>query len=489
MAINSHHTQKRLLHELLQDDQEPFLLHSYISDRRRQIVRTRPKPPPSAASKKRKPITHHQKQHDIIPYNKPTSRSSSSCFFSFSAASPASDPRKSPLYLGKRSPLTASPKTASVLLEAALRISRNASNKRTGIFGSLVKRLTNGGRKKNKTAKKIDGVKVDCSPVNVVGRSRKSKSSSPSTLSGPSWTESSSSLSEDDDDEFVNEMFEFGAYEDNRYCESPFHFVLQPHDGCRTPDFSSPAASPFRLRAEGNENNKDGESLKKCQTQKQQAKTDDADADAEEKEQCSPVSVLDPPFDDDDEEEDDDRTEDDGFDNLDCSFTFVQRTKQHLLHKLCRFEKLAELDPIELDKLMLDHEQEGEEDTGTDHIDEFVMESSFQCSRNKIPRDMKMLVSDLIDEEENYQQERHNNNNNEVVAKRVCKRFESWEEVESNTIDMMVEQDFDRSQGEWRRKQDEVGDIAKDIEAAIFGLLVEELTLMDWELLEQISTV
>lgn len=44
----------------------------------------------------------------------------------------------------------------------------------------------------------------------------------------------------------------------------------------------------------------------------------------EEKEQCSPVSVLDPPFEDDDDRHVDD-DENDGFD-LECSYAIVQST-------------------------------------------------------------------------------------------------------------------------------------------------------------------
>ena len=49
----------------------------------------------------------------------------------------------------------------------------------------------------------------------------------------------------------------------------------------------------------------------------------------EEKEQCSPVSVLDPPFQDDGygpvDDDDDDDDENDGFD-LECSYEIVQST-------------------------------------------------------------------------------------------------------------------------------------------------------------------
>ncbi|KAM1041020.1 hypothetical protein TB1_029589 [Malus domestica] len=83
----------------------------------------------------------------------------------------------------------------------------------------------------------------------------------------------------------------------------------------------------------------------------------------EEKEQCSPVSVLDPPFQDDDEGRDGDGEGDDDEDgcDLECSYANVQRTKHHLLQKLRRFEQLAGLDPIELEKRMLEEDDDDDE--------------------------------------------------------------------------------------------------------------------------------
>ena len=52
------------------------------------------------------------------------------------------------------------------------------------------------------------------------------------------------------------------------------------------------------------------------------------EAEEEEKEQCSPVSVLDPSFEDDEDghvDDDDDDDENDGFD-LECSYAIVQST-------------------------------------------------------------------------------------------------------------------------------------------------------------------
>lgn len=169
--------------------------------------------------------------------------------------------------------------------------------------------------------------------------------------------------------------------------------------------------------------------------------------------------------------------------------------KKQLLHKLRRFEKLAELDPIELEKRILEQEQDyNENDTydleqeeefenyepaspdGEKEVDEFVKEvlskTNFYHVR-RIPEDMKRLVVDLIAEEE---QEQSWSNDKEAVVKRVCRRLESWKEVESNTIDMMVEHDLRREHDGWRRRQELVGDTALEIEFGIFGLLMEELS-------------
>jgi hypothetical protein len=170
--------------------------------------------------------------------------------------------------------------------------------------------------------------------------------------------------------------------------------------------------------------------------------------------------------------------------------------KQQLLHKLRRFEKLAELDPIELEKRMLEAEQdddhvnnadddleeeeECEDDLETSlrekNVDEFVMQvlgkSRFH-NLLRIPEDVKRLVSDLIVEEG---REQNAFDNSEEVVNKVCKRLESWKEVQSNTIDMMVEQDFRKEFDGWKGNQEQVGQMASEIELAIFGLLVQEFS-------------
>lgn len=281
---------QRHLKDLLEEDQEPFQLQSYISDRRCQI---------------NAPVTHLQvKKRRPIPQNAglPSRFCRNACFFSL-RESP--DPRKSPLFEPK-SPnrsqnaifVNIPARTASMLLEAAVRIhkqssegsktrTRNAGNA-FGVFGSVLKKLTHrkkrelsGGKDVGRVSSSVKDMLRWESPVvrKIVTRkskrkeeekvsshtqkiasetqfSRRSSSSgvwSESVTNGErSWdvdfeTSISSSSRSNGSDEFAMMMNGQDLTEDKRFCESPFHFVLQtmPCDGgFRTPNFSSPTASP-----------------------------------------------------------------------------------------------------------------------------------------------------------------------------------------------------------------------------------------------------
>ncbi|CAL9044327.1 unnamed protein product [Musa banksii] len=68
---------------------------------------------------------------------------------------------------------------------------------------------------------------------------------------------------------------------------------------------------------------------------------------SEEKEQLSPLSVMDFPSEEDEEEEEEDDTTSPSFHH---SLAKLERTKLQLLQKIRRFECLADLDPIDLDR-------------------------------------------------------------------------------------------------------------------------------------------
>ncbi|KAF8017814.1 hypothetical protein BT93_H2881 [Corymbia citriodora subsp. variegata] len=266
--------------------------------------------------------------------------------------------------------------------------------------------------------------------------------------------------------------------------ESPRPFMLRrsPPSGRRTPEFRSPAVSP-RPHDPKDKDNHEAMSLKKFEAREAGVAEEE-----EEKEQCSPVSVLDRPFE--EEEEDDRQTNGDYYDgdeddyafDYESSYALVQRTKQQLLQKLYRFERLAELDPVELEKRMLeqisDEEDGPEEVMSEDHDDDFepvnieksgdsfdqsLIRPSLHALRNvRVPSEMRRLI---INEDEQGKQVY-------VVG--------SWKGVDFSTIDMMVDQDFvrDEADGLWKRSNNKnrVGDTTVEIELAIFGSLVQELT-------------
>ncbi|XP_039000399.1 uncharacterized protein LOC120126213 [Hibiscus syriacus] len=325
------------LHELLQEDQEPFVLRNFIADRRCQLKKSSPKT--HVQINKRKPIT----QISSFPSN----FCKSACFFSFHDAT--TDPRKSPLFefpSPVKSPckspaaifLHIPTSTKALLLEAALRIQMQSKTKNnggsSGLFGSILKRLTH----PNKNRKLETG--NDGGEISTVGknnpRQRKRLSAMEEQSGRPSsavWSEKSMDLDTSCSCSHQSEDFEeifsskyglqnnsaFASF-DEHFCESPFHFVIQksPSFTHRTPLFSAPTSSP----------KEDKENYETESFQKQ------VEAEEEEKEQCSPVSVLDPPFEDDDkhvdDDEDDNVDENSGF-NLECSFANIQSRLSFLI--------------------------------------------------------------------------------------------------------------------------------------------------------------
>ncbi|OWM79113.1 uncharacterized protein LOC116197115 [Punica granatum] len=492
------------LRDLLCEDQEPFLLTSYVADLKSQLTS------PTKSRKLIKPAA---------PTKTPASFAGTFCknVCLFSVLPDSPDPRKSPLFDFAASPhkspnrifLHVPAKTAAMLLEAAVRIQQKSASSvkpkpvKKGLFGSLLKRLTH--RNRAGPAREIEshrrrsfGASRGDAAKNMEMKCAAEKSASPCGCRGHSrrssglWSESNgersldleTSTSGSDSVELAAEEEEVYAAFDESFCESPFRFVLRrspSSSGERTPDFASPAASPAR-HGKQEINRYDLESSNKLNTEEEE----------EEKEQCSPVSVLEPPFEDgqDQEEEDDDALD------YECGFANVQRAKQQLLEKLHRFEKLAELDPVELEKRMLDDDNDDEEEEGdydyisraegsedgqepepsddelrTDRCITEILKSRFDNVK-KIPNDMKRLVSDLVAEEWGRENEL-----GATVTRRVCERFESWKRVDLNTIDMMVEKDFRRELDGWcwKENQDQAAEIVSGIEVTIFRSLVEEL--------------
>ncbi|WVZ04726.1 hypothetical protein V8G54_018072 [Vigna mungo] len=516
--------QKYLLHELLQEDQEPFLLNNYISDRRSQMKR-----PSSNTSLQ---VKKHKSTNPTPSF--PGNFCKSACLFSltdtpdfrkspfFEFASAAKSPCKSPNAIFLHIPT----RTASLLLEAAVRIQKHsspASRPKTkahsfGLFGSLYKRLTQRGQKK----REIEGdgsVKVSVKDIlkwdSSVGRKKVSnKKEDEETVNvnanacelgfvcSYNGRTSSAVWSETNEDKSLNMETSSSGYSDEInfitnytnstcFCESPFRFVLQtssPSSGRHTPELTSPSRHATEDSLVEWCSDFVGNGTWVCEFGRNVAfrvkKFESGEEEEEDKEQCSPVCVLDPPFEDDDEGHGNgDEGEEGGFD-LECSYAIVQRAKQQLLYKLRRFEKLAELDPVELERRMHDEEDEEEEDESfmketlrkENDCREVILKGLWQSrvyDRQQIPDEFKKLVSDLIMEEERALDELEDR---DMVITRICKRLELWKEVESNTIDMMIEDDFSREDGGWKKHVEQIRNMAGELECAIFGFLLEEFS-------------
>ncbi|WJX84774.1 hypothetical protein P8452_67308 [Trifolium repens] len=460
---------QKYLHELLKEDQEPFFLNNYISDKRNQMKITT-----TTLQLNKNPINS---KFNINLCNKNTS-----CFFSFPQTP---DLKKSPLFeltSPVKSPCKIPSRTATLLLEAALRIQKHSSsssssnhktkNKGFGLFGSLFKKL----KQRNQNRK----LEIETENVSVKDLLKWDSS--------VKRREKVVSQKENEDKSLEMEMetscsgYSEGIIQEACACynrafsESPFRFVLQtsPCSGSHTPEL----AWPSRHITEDKESN-GGEILNQFKS---------GEEEEEDKEQCSPVCVLDPPFNDDDEGHINDEDDDAGDFDLESSYAIVQRARQQILYKLSRFEKLAELDPLELEKRMLEEEEDEdetymEEDEEMDDVSceqndfkHLVFEAvylSMVQDRQKIPQEFKKLISDLILEEE---REFNSLEERDIVITKICKRLESWKEVESNTIDMMIEEDFCVEDQGWKKNVEQVRNMAGELEFAIFSILVEEFS-------------
>ncbi|PWA95132.1 hypothetical protein CTI12_AA053150 [Artemisia annua] len=404
------------LHELLKEDQEPFHLNTYISNHLIHV-----KSNTTLNTRKRKPIIQS------------TSTSTTArnfcinhvCFFKLHESP---DVRKSP-FLDIKSPFHVPSRTASMLLDAALRVHKPKKPKPGlsgkagfGLFGSLLKRLKD-------------------------RRSRiKRREISLSSYDSP----------------LAHDLKEVYENENDGFVLSPFRFSLvnsSPSTGGRTPDFISPTTSPthpiiqllkwtvsrptsaelsqfedldVEIEYLGVFSDVHAKKVKKTMTPMTGLETKNPmrekkdyegvesrqiHLEEEDKEQCSPVSVLDPLFYDDEEEHDVGAVVEDGYD-LECCYTNVQRAKQQLLQKLQRFEKLANLDPIELDKHMSEQcSDDIDENSTTEDVLRGIIKD---FDAEEVPTHMKKLVLDLIHEEGKNELEE------DVVIGRVIGRWLSY---------------------------------------------------------------
>lgn len=236
---------KQFLHELLKEDQEPFHLKSYISDRKSQMKK------PVLQLTKRKPISTKRSNLCFLSFqNSPDVRRSPFRDLPSPAKSPCKSPRNAAVFLHIPS------RTAALLVEAAMRVQKppksQSKNAGFGLFGTFLKRLKDRSKSK-KRAIDIKTSEGNATLVEKIEKSRISCSCSNRRLSSADWTEINeedfeASTSSRGSDCWEDIDCDFGSSE-TRFCASPFRFSLHrspSSSGSRTPDFCSPAPSPSR---------------------------------------------------------------------------------------------------------------------------------------------------------------------------------------------------------------------------------------------------
>ncbi|KAK8584262.1 hypothetical protein V6N13_109653 [Hibiscus sabdariffa] len=178
-------------------------------------------------------------------------------------------------------------------------------------------------------------------------------------------------------------------------------------------------------------------------------------ANEEGKEQFSPVSILDCPFD--DEEEDNSHSEE--------GSPHVEGTKQKLMQKVRRFDSLAQLEPVDLEKRIAMTEHEADDDREGD-------EKLVKLLKAKIPSEIfKFVDSNLLLDcfretglEDLKMVEDWVNGNCEDV-------FVGWEMEEGRKSYL---KETERNEN-WRNFNEENQDVGSAVELEVFSSLVDEL--------------
>ncbi|KAL1566058.1 hypothetical protein AAHA92_01708 [Salvia divinorum] len=320
-----------ILHELLQQHQEPFHLETFLSESRRSRSHLRDSSPPESRSFLRVPAG-----------------------------------------------------TASALAEAAARIQKQRKSSAGGVslFGSILKILKHRRRGEGNCELKEREIRNSCSCGRLRRDDDRFRASSAAAATSPI---------------------------------SPFGF--SPVSGRRSPDFSSPAASPIRRVKQEN-------------------------AVDEGTEQCSPVCVLDAPYEDEEHHNLAGDDEDEEYDDLEPAYANIERARQQLLERLERFEKLAALDQVDLEQRLLEASDE-EHDMGFEQLSMRIKQC--QSSGLKESRVKRAIGGD----------------------KSKIFTGQLWRDA----VDTMMEVEF--------KTEPEVEETAAELGLAIFDELIEQCLCMD----------
>ncbi|CAN0907477.1 hypothetical protein LINGRAHAP2_LOCUS24826 [Linum grandiflorum] len=202
----------------------------------------------------------------------------------------------------------------------------------------------------------------------------------------------------------------------------------------------------------------------------------------EETEQFSPVSILDCPFKDDDEEEDDGK-------KLSSSFhqthVHVDGTKRKLMRKLRRFERLAELKPLDLEKrintiIKQDVEQQCSivsQSTGPHELLSIVKERAAISSSNiGLISKCELLLLDFFEEKLEISREQQPEELETVVEEwlngEAKEMLGGWEVKECRNVYL---KHMDDEIGEWRNVGGRMEKVGLELENCIFTSLINEV--------------
>lgn len=214
-----------------------------------------------------------------------------------------------------------------------------------------------------------------------------------------------------------------------------------------------------------------------------------------EKEQFSPVSVLDCPFDDDEE--------------VSSPFQHMEGTTKKLMEKMKRFECLAQLEPLNLSKrfaLLPDSDNESgsprphssassvaissikeeeEDETGRaeekapdllQQLMDSVPLSGLDIKADKLLLDFfreKIMDRNLHCQKHSFVEEAVEEVERWMNGRKIREAFLGWEVQRSRQAYM---KDMERS-GEWRCLEQEIGEMGLELEAVVFDALFDELVV------------
>ncbi|XWS77116.1 hypothetical protein CRYUN_Cryun01aG0234600 [Craigia yunnanensis] len=203
---------------------------------------------------------------------------------------------------------------------------------------------------------------------------------------------------------------------------------------------------------------------------------------SEEKEQHSPLSVLDFEYEENDE---------DSFFSFNQSLAIMKRTKQKLMEKIQRFESLAKLEPVNLEKGISLEEtgEDGEDDDvkeeeETNEVEEKARQLLNRVKETNSPMSYKNICTDklLLDLFREEIATKWNKTRNEELECDMVRLATAWIDGEQNEAEKWgvgekreaCIRDMNR-EGRWNKFQEEQEELTWEVESGVINILVDEL--------------